>query len=312
MSPDSKSKVLYLHIGTHKTASTLLRRTLLQNTDVLEREQIKLVPRHVFKESDFFAWLARLNAGKLSVEDPVPENAAQDFLQMVSGPEERVLITSEDMFRRLPLADFYQRINVGLTRMQELLPGWEIKVILYVRQQKSFVESCYTQLIQLGRDLDFADYTGGELPRHLNWAKVCDDIAGVVGKDNLKVRPFEVIKTLGTEGFVRDFLSLLDLSPEAAAAFPYAEEKTEGRAANRSFSEPGMKVARFTMPLVAKKDRAKLRRFLQENLSTEHYPRPTFFTKEETATLFDFYQAENERLFREYMLGFSAVDMGYA
>lgn len=304
-------RTLILHIGTQKTASTLIRRFLKANVDRLAESDIRLVDRATLTESPFFGYLEKVTSGAVPVTDPVPEEIAANLAQMVDGPQSQVLMTSEILFHRLPLDDFYDRIADGLRLFQTLLPGWRIRVIFYVRVQKSFVESCYTQLLQMGKRVKFSVYTGGGVPTHLGWTRVCDDIAGVIGAENLTVRPFEAIRDLGTEGFLHDFLLRLGLSPDQAGAFDFDETLAEGKAANRGFSEVAVKMARFTMPMVDPKDRKKLRKFLQENFSTEHYPRPVYFSEEQATEMATFYRADNARLFATYIPDQDPDRLGY-
>lgn len=307
-------KKIILHIGTQKTASTLIRHFLKDevNTDRLARDGITLVDRPTLTASDFFAYLERVNAGRVAPDAEAPQKVLRSLQALFCGGEKTVLVTSEIMFRRLPLEDFYQHIGAGLKMMQHLMPGVRIEMIFYVRQQKIFVESCYTQLVQMGRDLSFEEYIGVKMPEHLMWSKVCDDITDVIGWDALQVRAFEIIKELGSEGFLRDFLTQVGLSETQIDAYDFAASQAKGRAANRGFSQVAVDMARFTMPMLAKpKQKQRLRRFLQENYSTVHYPRPTYFSNEEAAQLQAFYAQDNARLFTKYIHNRSASDLGY-
>lgn len=307
----SDARTLILHIGTQKTASTLIRRFLKANTDQLAHADTRLVDRATLTESPFFGYLERVTAGTVAVGDPVPTEIVASLADMVKGPESQVLMTSEILFHRLPLEDFYDRITQGLELFQTLLPGWRIRVIFYVRVQKSFVESCYTQLLQMGKRVKFSVYTGGGVPPHLSWARVCDDIARVIGAGNLTVRPFEIIRGLGAEGFLADFLYHLGLGDTQIETFAFDETLAEGQTANRGFSEVAVKVARFAMPMLAPSDRKKLRKFLQENFSTEHYPRPVYFSDEQAAQMADHYRADNARLFATYIPDQTPAPLGY-
>jgi hypothetical protein len=304
-------RILTLHIGTQKTASTLIRRFLKANADCLASHDIKLVDRTTLTESDFFAYLETVTDGTVSAQTPMPSAIAENLEHLVAGDFRHVLMTSEIMFHRLPLGDFYDRIADGLQMIQTALPDWTIRVIFFVRSQKAFVESCYTQLIQMGKRTRFSVYTGGGVPKHLNWARVCDDISRQIGTGNLIVRPFEIIRDMGTEPFLRSFLGHLDLDATQAATFQYDAALAEGQAANRGFSEVAVKLARFTMPLVDPGHRKKLRKFLQENYSTADYPRPHYFTDTEAADMAAHYRAENARLFATYIRDLDPETHGY-
>lgn len=305
------TRTLILHIGTQKTASTLIRRFLRGNTDILAGQGIRLVDRATLTQSDFFGYLEEVTSGQVAPDCPVPCEIVTDLEALVRGPQQQVLMTSEILFHRLPLGNFYDRIADGLALFRRLLPGWRIRVILYTRVQTSFVESCYTQLLQMGKRVKFSSYTGGGVPEHLSWLRVCDDISGEIGRENLVVRPFETIKVLGTEGFLRDFLGHLGLDDAQAAQLPFDDALSVGMAGNRGFSEVAVKMARFTMPLVKPGDRKKLRKFLQENFSTEHYPRPRYFSETQREEMAVLYRADNARLFESYIPDQDPDVLGY-
>lgn len=311
----SERKTLYLYIGAQKTASSMVRRALKAHIEQLNENGVALIDRGQILQSPFFKFLKNYPVGPERPE-PTQEQLA-DIKGLLDTPHPVTLATSEGMFSSLHSDDFFQNIKPGLEVMRRVLPDFDIRVVLYSRVQKGFLESCYTQFIQLGHsELTFDDFLGrtsGEktLPTDLSWAKVCDDISAVVGKENLIVRPFEVIRELGSAGFVRDFLQILGLDAEQAAAFDLDAALAEGRAANRGFSQAAVDIARFTMPMLNPKQKKRLRKFLQEGFSTEHYPRPKYFSDAEAAELKSIYTSENTRLFKEYLPEFDPVALGY-
>lgn len=308
--PAAPGKDIYLHIGAHKTASTTIRRLLRGCAADLAARGVRLVPRDVLVASPFFAHLMRVVQGKADpgVAAVSPEDRAE-LQGLVAGPEARVLMTSEDMFKRLPLDDFYDNIGLGLRLMQALLPGHRLHVVLYVRAQPAYVESCYTQLVHLGRSLPFAKFTGKTLPAHLRWNRVCDDITAALGPDRLIVKPFEIIRDLGGAGFFHDFAAAVGI-PDPQS-LPLDEETLQGKRANRSFSDVAMRMALMAAPEISPKDMKLLRRFLQEHFSTDSYPRPRLFTPEETAAMKALYAADNADLFARYLPGYDAAKLGY-
>ncbi|MGB3409521.1 MAG: hypothetical protein WBA67_18725, partial [Jannaschia sp.] len=272
---------------------------------------VKLIDRTALSDTVFFHYLERISAGRVDAAAPVPTRVADDLTRLVSGPHQTVLATSEIMFSRLPLSDFYQHTAEALRMMGRLLPDYRIQVILYVRQQTAFVESCYTQLVQTGREITFEDYIGGDIPRHLDWARVCDDIAGAVGAENVTVRPFEVIRDMGSEGFLRDFLSIIGLSEDQMTSFSFDDALAEGATANRGFSQVAVDMARFTMPMLNPNQRKRLRKFLQDHFSTRDFPRPAYFTPDQAIAVAREYSESNARLFEAHMPDFDAARLGY-
>lgn len=313
MYDQSSPRKVILHIGSHKTASTFIRQTLYRpaTSEWLTQLDTAVVDRKSLMDSEFFKYLELVTSGNVAFEAELPEAVVQSAEEIFCQKDKTVLVTCEDMFRRLRLEDFYQNIGPGLQLIQRILPETQIEVIFYVRKQKAFVESCYTQLIQIGRSLSFEEYIGGSMPTHLLWSKVCDDIASVIGKEALHVNAFEVIKSVGQTQFMKEFLAYAGFSADQIATFDFETILAEESSKNRGFSQVAVDVARFTMPMLQYRQRKTLRRFLQKQFSNEHFPRPKYFSDEEANQIADYYREDNTRLFSKYILDRSATDLGY-
>lgn len=304
-------KDIYLYIGAHKTASTTVRRLLMGNSTELAARGVKLVARKTIVESSFFAHLTKVISGTAAAD--VAAVSAGDLAELrgfVDGPYSRVLMTSEDMFKRLPLKNFYDNIGLGLRLIQQLLPEDRVHVVLYTRNQPAYVESCYLQLVHLGRALTFSRFTGQKgLPDHLRWKKVCDEISAVVGPERLIVKPFEIIRKLGGSGFFYDFAESVGI-PDARS-LPLDDEVLQGKRGNRSYSDIAMQIALLAAPVIRDKDNKRLRQFLQEHFSSDTYPRPELFRPQQVARMKSLYAEDNAALFAQYMPQYDGAALGY-
>jgi len=75
--------------------------------------------------------------------------------------------------------------------MARLLEGFQARVILIVRNQVSYIESCYGLHIQNGGKLDFETYFRDFPLENLDWLDVADTFAQVFGEQQVSVFPFE-------------------------------------------------------------------------------------------------------------------------
>jgi len=288
----------------------MVRLALEGSADILAKRGVKLVARKTIVGSSFFSHLTQVITAKVSPEpSAVSEADLAELRGFVAGPHNRILMTSEDMFKRLPLKDFYDNIGLGLTLIQQLLPEHRVHVVLYTRTQPAYVESCYTQLIQMGRSLTFQKFIGKNLPSHLKWKSVCDRITAALGPDRLIVKPFEIIRKLGGTGFFHDFAESVGI-PDPQS-LPIDEAVQKGRSANRSYSGIAMQMAILAAPVITEPDAKRLRRFLQEFFSNDKYPRPELFTQQQTERMKSLYAEDNAALFAQYMPQYDGAALGY-
>lgn len=305
----SNRKRLVLHIGAHKTASSLLFRLLHRFSDELEQNGVRHVTRSRTLTSPLFDHLYGIASGSRAWDANLPEGAVAEVTELFGGPDQTVIVTSEDMFKRLALDKFYPNIGRALRLLKSLVPDRRLEVILYVRAQPGYVESCYVQYIQMGRSLEFEDFTGGGIPRNLNWYKTCKTIAKAIGGKSLTVRPYEIIKDLGPEGYFHDFLRAAGL--DWLVGRPVAAEIESGSLSNRGYSSVAIDIARYAIPRIRKEDLPALRRLLQTRFSSDRYPRPRFFTDDEIRQMKDHYADSNRALFSEFIPGHDPMRLGY-
>ncbi|MBW5798986.1 hypothetical protein [Halomonas elongata] len=298
---------LYLHIGAHKTASSFIQTLLRENDQALLRHGLKVVPRPRLMKSDFYKELSSVNRRKREGDVEKARKEIYTLLPVKKGRD--CLFTSEDLFSSLRVSDFYQNIKESLRFLKSLLDDQELHVILYIRRQADYVESKYTQFIHIGRSVSFDEFLEGNIPRHLSWEAVANDIAEVVGESNVHVKPYESIKKRGGEGFFKEFLELVGINEYTGIKFSPSVET--GKGANRSYSAVAMEIAKKVNPILTEEDQKVFRSFLQENFSTATHKRAEFFSEKEKKEIFDYYSECNRRVFEKYVEGYDGEELGY-
>jgi hypothetical protein len=299
-----------LHIGAHKTASTLIRRALMRDEARLLESGIRYLRRKDVVKSPL---QVALNSILDEQGDPELLAAGRRYLQKMISESQGcdLLISNENMFGRLGLADFYRQIEAQLTYLRGVVGAdCGIKILLYTRRQADYVESVYMQYVHLGKALSFSRFLGDGLPLHLSWLRVVEDAVRVVGPGNVTVKPFEVIKEQGSRQFYLDFLQSIGF--RAIETISFDESLALQRDGNRSYSEVAMEIAQRVNPLLqSASDKRKLRAFLQVNFSTATHPRARLLSDEQRLALFDRYRDSNEKLFARFMPNQDGHRMGY-
>ncbi|WP_140162447.1 hypothetical protein [Billgrantia desiderata] len=300
------NKKLFLHIGAHKTASSLLQTALKSNQEVLKKNQLDVVFRAQVINTKFQALLDLLSKG----ETVNPQELQASLKEVLSSKTlDKCLVTNEDLFSSIKINDFYQNIKYSLANLKAVAKDCDIKVILYVRNQADYVESVYTQYIHLGRPISFDEYRSLGNFENLSWYRVVCDIAEAVGKENVIVKPFETLKHVSADDFFRDFMSTIEVANLEGLVWPSNIETSRG--ANRSYSKLAIEIANLVNPLLDKKERQLLRKFLQENFSTATHERAQFLSLEEREELKKIHSSDNKKLFEIYIPKQNGKLLGY-
>ena len=299
---------LYLHAGAHKTASSFLQSLLRLHQNEVKKKGVRVLFRSQVINRDFQRCLDRIGSGdersevfdllRTDISDSLPKSKKLNCL-----------ITNEDLFSKISIDDFYSGIGKSIQAIKSALPNWNVVFVFYVRKQADYIESVYSQYVHLGKSLSFSEFVRNGFPDYLYWDRVLEEVAEVVGVDNVVVKPFESIKSLGGKGFYIDFLGSIGVDDLRGMDVSNDVEVSSG--ANRSYSGLAVEIANKVNPLLNRDEKVVLRRFLQENFSTATHARPLLFGDEKKNEIFDFYSASNERLFSKFMSGHDGAALGY-
>lgn len=298
---------LTLHIGAHKTASSLLQATLRRDASTLRGRGLFQVHRQPILKSDFHADVRRLIQGE--ARQSSLEEGRESFAGLLEDKDGDVLLTNEDFFESFNRPQFYRHIGPTLEHVCEVAGTRDIRVVLYVRSQVDYIESLFMHHIHLGHDRQFDTFLADYLDFDLSWKRVLDDIAGVVGRENVVAIPYEAIKRVGSSAFYRTFLSACGVSE--TADLEITEDESRDRSANRSYSQDALEIASVVNPLLDKDGRNTLRQFLQRKYSTATHPRAVLVPDDRRQEILARLREDNEQLFAEYLSGWEADQDAY-
>jgi hypothetical protein len=197
---------LYIHIGAHKTGTTAIQRFMEYFRDKIDRELNLYYPKTgcIWSGHHQFAW--SMGVKKEGYDDGlVLKKLILDLEAELSTIScDRVLFSSED-FEWLSKVQAQQLKN----SLQHIFR--QIKIVLYIRRQDSYVEAMYNQQVR-----DYSPRLSVSFQKYLEEKKYgilsCYDYverwASVFGRENIIVKPFE--KNQFVEGnLFKDFLYAL-------------------------------------------------------------------------------------------------------
>jgi hypothetical protein len=273
---------IVLHIGAHKTGSTALQAALQKNSDLLIGSDIVTIPRPLVAE--------------MFVHEMLLE--ARQVIADINA--ESVLITHEVILgwpfgpvgKWMPDYPYlYPESQIRLEALSRIFEGFDVRIIYYIRDQASFLESFYIQCVQVGATCSFREWVSKIDLSQLSWRPIIDAIRS---RFPVCVKRFETEFAHSQSEAFRRFLAV------ATPAVPQKEinKITFEDPINRSLSAVGLSMMKEVNNMsLPPKQRDALRAMLQRHMSNIGGERPSLLS-EKQRVLLAAYKPENEMLTR--------------
>ena len=301
-------KTLYLHIGTPKTATSSIQKFLTDNSENLEKKGYcfppsqytypKVNPR---RNGHFLIAKVRDENGKKDVEkeqwywDEGMKQVREKFEKF-----DQVILSDESIWYCLS----YRKKSVLRDMQKEAEKDhFQIKVIVYLRRQDDFLLSRWNQFIKQNMSyvakLTCDEYFNEGYKKEeklFEYDRKLDEIAEVIGKENLIVRRFEP-KVWHNGSIIYDFMHEIGL--DANDGFCPLEETVNLRIGK---NETEMKRLINLNPDFSPKEIAYMGNFLKDISKDDQEKVPTaMLSKEEVQQFLAKYEAGNKRVEEEYI-----------
>lgn len=192
---------VYLHIGTAKTGTTTLQRFLCKHETLLCKLGY-LYPKAGRPTNNPTAHYHLANA--LRAEGKIYNRHIGAWVDISTQFTD---LHQEIIQRNLPnviiSCESFSNNPNDIEQLKQELSAYNVKILVYLREQKKFLLSAYIESVKQGSSLRFEEYVG----RNLNLVDYCNLLAlwgKVFGKENLIIRVFEKERLQGT--LFEDFL----------------------------------------------------------------------------------------------------------
>ncbi len=295
----ARMKTLYLHIGTHKTASSTLQLFFARNKNRLARSGFYYPVEGSYylgiENSQSLLSHSLRNARPAYIPKRVNftrQGCIADIRRDIQNSAcENVLVSSEH-FSHSATHEEVEAIRSAFSQVVST-----IKVIVYLRRQDQRIESGYNQQVKSGLVFaGFREYAEGILADPGNafrYDLLLGRFAEVFGEENIIARPFEKGQ-LHPQGIIFDFLEILGVEP--ATDFPVPQ------ALNKSLPAEMIEVMRLIgahFPGI--EHRRMFNRFVMSApLGIDNRPH-TFFTDELRNRVLTAFEASNRLVAKKYL-----------
>jgi hypothetical protein len=194
---------LFIHIGAHKTGTTALQRFMEHFREKIDQDLGLYYPKTgcIWSGHHQFAWSMGVKKEGYDSELAVNKLISQLEEELYSLSVNKVLLSSEDF-------EWLSKKQAQLLRDSLKKVFQQIKIVLYIRRQDSYVEAMYNQQVRdfLPRlSIPFQQYVAEKKYGILSCYDYAERWASVFGRENIIVRPFEKSQFVDSNLF-KDFL----------------------------------------------------------------------------------------------------------
>lgn len=225
-------KILYLHIGTPKTGTSAIQYFCIRNRDTLEKDGLYYPDfgyhfNNISTDRNGAFYIANIYDAKnnhIEIEEDRIRAEGLEKLKNYFETHDRILLSDEGFWNHpkmtgtkdwSELLDFCHKINVHL------------KIIVYLRRQDEVIQSFWAQKVKernLKKSLSKYISSGQYTKFHLDYYEHLQEIASVVGKENIIVKIYEKGQYQGKSNtLISDFFSIFSIGISNG----YVEENTQ-------------------------------------------------------------------------------------
>jgi len=292
-----RKKTLFIHIGWHKTASTLIQRYLhryrgkLVDYDICYPVIDNKLEHGLIKHSDLLRSIFNeLNPNRRQLKVCSFDELFDRSIQEIQSSNRRWAIISEE-----GLSETNPGIAGLMGRYRDHFD--DVRIVAYIRRQDYFLETLYAQFVKQksSRNTTYFDnyIKRPEVRKRADYALILDWWAEVFGKDNILVAPFEP-RTIVPDPLTF-FFGLTGLPVKVLEELPPARKEanvTPPREVTEFFRYMNLNRSDYAMKVLVE--------YLMQGDGPMTDTR--YFCRADREQILEDYSASNERVAKEYLL----------
>ena len=280
---------LFIHIGTHKTGSTTIKSALAKNRKFFVKHGL------LYVNTKWSYEIMRLE----SADSSLKERIYNEFTAAVNqhDPKGKLdVVIAAEKFSGNPYKA-YGNAAILAEILKHAASGFEPIIVVYLRRQDTFLESLYTQSIHQGGSETFVDFLERVKVADYQWQQLIDSFAGEFGGDKVKVRSYDYVKSLGSQGLLNDFLETIGYG-QCIKELPDAGIRKE---VNVGYSPEAVHFARLTNKYVPAEKQKAFRKALQASNRKQKGEQYAYMESGERTALFSKFSDANRVLANRWM-----------
>ena len=278
---------LILHLGAHKTGTSLLQKFLRDKSELCAANGIV-----GFSRSDgdrYIGWAKKNDFLKqrdtlLDRLSKVQSNSVDFYILSHENTLGKPFIEGEE--------ELYPQAASKLNNLKKYLPEMDVEVIYYIRSQAAFMESYYLQTIHQGSFQHFENFLKNVKFEHMSWRPALKAIQKSFAGSPVSIKSFEKEIGNGQEAFLKNFFfCFMGDGVDNFDSWKYNPVR------NPSIGDRGLELSLIINQYLEGRDEKRLfRKFFQSNFSNRDYPRPQLLNKSQKKYISDLYDEENKAL----------------
>ncbi|MCD8397165.1 MAG: hypothetical protein LUD12_08295 [Lachnospiraceae bacterium] len=299
-------KTVYLHLGTPKTATSSIQVACERNSKLLRKYGYSFplfsykYPGVRIERNGHFLVEASVMSSRIPDSDISWQERLKLGLDMIHTELENydnVILTDESLWRSL---NYNRQSPLQLLQKDADEYGYDIKLVVYLRRQDSFLISRWNQFVKEGKmNTSLAEHLDWMLehePLVVDYASALDRLSSQIGRENIIVRRFEPSSWVGGTIYT-DFVKAVGL-PSDLPLQPPARDVNPGLKGNMV----EMQLLLNRLPSLSLEDKVYFSRFskkISERLpAKDQY---NIFSAEETLQFLEQFRKGNEHVVTEYI-----------
>lgn len=276
---------IYLHCGAHKTASTFIKTLLRKNKALLESQRISI-------------HLDRFRDREVTVEEVlqlVQHDYQNNYKKIIISEDANIIGLMPGIFEAERQSFFHPSSVSQFTNIvDKLQQEHALKLLLCVRRQDTYLESCYKFRKVYGAKYSWEEFLNKVEKINISWLYVVDTIANHIGKENCIVIPYELLKSSQSEFMKAFFENIIPVTPNSIE-IPQPN--------NIGASKLMMNIIDYfnsdfkNIPVVHRK---KIISIIKQH-ETNRADKVKFINEEQRKIILDKYADDNQQLFQNYI-----------
>ncbi|WP_299367903.1 hypothetical protein [Winogradskyella sp.] len=287
-------KSIFVHIGTHKTGTSIIQKILIENPNALKKEGVKYINLHNFKRA---AVIVKLEAENVSLVEEL-----KSFINSYIDESYNKYIICCEYLSGNPKLLYQNVLTVAKLLHQSLTEFEEKKIFVALRKQEQFIQSIYTQYVHQAEDVPIETFLDKTKLEHIKWSGFVEKYRSVFGTQNVTCVPYDK-KVLEKKNILNRFGEFSNVS---------FLKQVSLETLNHGYSKEAMAIAKECNPELSKEEQKILRQILQTHLSKDVFSKYELLSKEDVDDLDAFFKADNEILFQTYLSGFGITAFSHS